>query len=736
MKKIKKLNKYIISLLIFITIFIIISGAVFIITKLNKKETYKFKTIESLEKYVKFYPENYEIENKDWNDPMFSNFYKKTLNQSSFKKFLTKLNIKKYPLFNIQEFQNLLEKLTKNKLEKNLNKIIKLNTEDKCIVFGDLHAAIHSLVRDLKELEKQKIINNNLEIIAPNTYIIFLGDAINRAPYSLEVLNIILLLIEKNPEKVIYLRGNHEKKSYWQNFNLRRQIKIVFPQYAQINQENTLFDKIDNFFKTLPDSLTIKVNGSDKDKIILGNEEKKNLYGDNNYTKFMIIGEKKFETTKETNGLEFIGYDNGIAKWSTISCNNVTYQKYFNFNKDAFLELFIGQSASKSVIKLNFRNNNNNNNNNNLYEQIFYDPIFGEKLKNKNNTNTKNIYNIGSTMYLTGITAAIGNENKLGLETALYFNNTSNKNNLIKLTILDDEYLTNLSILNINKLLNKYFINTIVMPTGTPTLLSYLDLIKTGAVSVFFPYSGASQIRKKELSNIINFRASYNKEIISMIRYLTKTYGIKKFAFFYTSDSYGTPIAKDAQEELKKLGINDWLDLPHTRINPDFIGITKKIKAYKPDAIACISVQFLSEELINNLSPEFFSNSILFSMSAMNGESFERFLSTRGIKQVLSSVVPDPFSSDLQIAKEFRENMKLRGLRLSLNSFEGYIAGSLISEAINNTNPPITKEKIMQYFEKLNNYNFKGLELTFNPETRDLSQPVWIRTLKNKWIKY
>ena len=89
-----------------------------------------------------------------------------------------------------------------------------------------------------------------------------------------------------------------------------------------------------------------------------------------------------------------------------------------------------------------------------------------------------------------------------------------------------------------------------------------------------------------------------------------------------------------------------------------------------------------------------------------------------------------------EIAKEFRKNMISRGTNISSNTLEGYISGALISDAINKMLPPFTSKKIMTHFESMKNYNFKGLNLTFNPEKRDLSQPIWLKTQDLKWIHY
>lgn len=80
-------------------------------------------------------------------------------------------------------------------------------------VWGDTHGCIHSLLRTLKRLHDQKIINDHFKIIKPNTYLIYLGDCVDKGYYGLEVLYTLMRLKTANPDLVILVRGNHEDAS-------------------------------------------------------------------------------------------------------------------------------------------------------------------------------------------------------------------------------------------------------------------------------------------------------------------------------------------------------------------------------------------------------------------------------------------------------------------------------------------------------------------------------------------
>lgn len=71
------------------------------------------------------------------------------------------------------------------------------------IILGDIHG-------DQRTLEKILNIEKVEDWLGDDHYIVFLGDYVDRGPYSLEVLNTVSCLVLDHPEHVFLLRGNHE----------------------------------------------------------------------------------------------------------------------------------------------------------------------------------------------------------------------------------------------------------------------------------------------------------------------------------------------------------------------------------------------------------------------------------------------------------------------------------------------------------------------------------------------
>ena len=65
--------------------------------------------------------------------------------------------------------------------------------------------------------------------------------------------------MDKNPDNVFYLRGNHEKNKYWENFSMERELRFKAAQFATRNVlKAPLTNQINTFFQTLPDAFIIK----------------------------------------------------------------------------------------------------------------------------------------------------------------------------------------------------------------------------------------------------------------------------------------------------------------------------------------------------------------------------------------------------------------------------------------------------------------------------------------------
>ena len=84
-------------------------------------------------------------------------------------------------------------------------RLIRLPETSEAVIVGDLHGDLSSLKTILKRSRFYRRVRTN-----PDFLMIFLGDYVDRGPKQLEVLMKLMELLEKYPENIILMRGNHE----------------------------------------------------------------------------------------------------------------------------------------------------------------------------------------------------------------------------------------------------------------------------------------------------------------------------------------------------------------------------------------------------------------------------------------------------------------------------------------------------------------------------------------------
>jgi hypothetical protein len=80
----------------------------------------------------------------------------------------------------------------------------------------------------------------------------------------------------------------------------------------------------------------------------------------------------------------------------------------------------------------------------------------------------------------------------------------------------------------------------------------------------------------------------------------------------------------------------------------------------------------------------------------------------------------------MEIVKEYRDVMNQTKIPYSVFSLEGYIATRLFGDIANKIEAPVTVDKLIDYMPTIKDYDWKGLKLNFNPQTRQLTHNMWI----------
>lgn len=267
---------------------------------------------------------------------------------------------------------------------------------------------------------------------------------------------------------------------------------------------------------------------------------------------------------------------------------------------------------------------------------------------------------------------------------------------------------------------------------GTPTAKAVLPIIDRAHVPFLFPRTGDLAVRYPFNRYIFNMRSSFSVEMANLIDYVVTKEKKKKIGILTQADTFGNVVMSAAQKALRDKGINDFSvngEVPRNSV--DVTAAFETIAKSNPDVVIlgvtqAAAVPFLKLAhskkkkwrflALNNLNP------VVTQLT--NGE---------GDTLLISQVVPNPTTSMLPIAKQFREDMQAAGQEKSINfvAFEGYLNAHFFSEALKAAGTSPTRENLIEAFES-KEFDLGGIKILFSKIDHDGTLPVLLTRIKGQ----
>lgn len=635
-------------------------------------------TLSQARFFAAHHAEDIPAENRDEFNPSYVQFYE-NMEPGLVRRFLQAIGVVKTFAhgIDVNEFRKDLKAVVNQRelagyTEKHV-RILPVKKGEKIILFGALQGQVHSLIRGLSELESQGLLSDDFSL-ADNCYLIFNGDVIGRSPYNLEIIELMVALLYKNPERVIYIRGVYEEENYGENvlINFLRALN----EHHQ-HERYTLINLIKRLFATLP--VAVYLNYSQGKELLrisgVGRE--------NNRINERMMGDF-FESPQEHGGMyriryavpvkqpvhvraviknmdtyyDYVPHDGvkllepfgGATVWGIFSSPSRLAALVSKFYMDVFSIITVGDSLKEVTLTVYNRDKRSQE----PFMQHKQYLVYGTEEIAPGKTAAETIRDeivLGSSLDLTKRVGALGKAVRQGVSVALQECNTTDgvQGKKLKVIMLDDGYDPAQFSANFDYLMREEKVSTFVLPVGSPTLESTADILKTDAVAVLFPVSGAQEFRSPALRSVINWRASYRDELHALLPYLMEKHHPKRFVIFYQDDIYGTGPLEVTKKLLQNYAVEEIVEIPYSRHTTEFKDVAEKIIAAKPDAIALFSASEPTKEMIRQLGIGPLVGVQVFGLSFLADETFKRFSKDFGYRYLFSSVVPDPKTSDVPI---------------------------------------------------------------------------------------
>lgn len=339
---------------------------------------------------------------------------------------------------------------------------------------------------------------------------------------------------------------------------------------------------------------------------------------------------------------------------------------------------------------------------------------------------------LGTSNAQSGAAEALGKGVSTGLK--VYFDKINAAGGIegrtISITQTDDAYEPENAIKNTEKLLKEDKVFALIGYVGTPTVKAVVPSISREKIPFFAPFTGAGFLRAPVLPTVFNLRAGYNDEMETIVAQLVDKKGLKKIALFMQNDSYGQAGEAGLKAALEKRSLSITETGTYERNTVNVAEALGRLKTSAPDAIVMVGAykacaEFMKEAKAASFAPTFVNISFVGSTALMKASA------DAGEGTYITQILPNPFTSELQIAKDFRADMTAAGQTdaIDYTSFEGYVQAALFTEGLKKAGKDLTRDGLIAALNGLD-VDLGGLKLTFSPTDHQASDIVYLSKIE------
>jgi branched-chain amino acid transport system substrate-binding protein len=345
----------------------------------------------------------------------------------------------------------------------------------------------------------------------------------------------------------------------------------------------------------------------------------------------------------------------------------------------------------------------------------------------------------GMAAPFSGASRELGRQMKIGVETAFsQINDAGGANGrLLRLVTADDGYEPTRTADVMKSLYDKDQVFGFIGNVGTPTAAVALPFALDHRALFFGAFTGAGLLRRDPPDRyVFNYRASYAEETSAVVHYLVKVRRIqpKEIVVFAQQDSYGDSGYAGVQKAVRSLpGDNrDIVRLNYKRNTVDVQDAVDALRAYKGQIKAVVMVasyraaaKFI--EKTRDLYPSMIYTNVSFVGSTALADELMLLGPRYAAGTIVTQVVP-AINSSATIVLKYKEALAkyFPGESPDYVSFEGYIDGNILAEAVMRVGRDINIEKLIDELEQIHSVDLGlGAPVTFSSNEHQGSHKVW-----------
>lgn len=353
---------------------------------------------------------------------------------------------------------------------------------------------------------------------------------------------------------------------------------------------------------------------------------------------------------------------------------------------------------------------------------------------------------LGMAAPFSGPAAALGQQMRLGIETAFAVTNDAGGVNGRKLVLVtaDDGYEPSRTGAAMQQLYDRDKVFGFIGNVGTPTTAVALPYAMTHRALFFGAFTGAPLLRSQPPDRyVFNYRPSYAEETYAVIHYLVKVRRLKpeQIAVFAQQDGYGDAGFEGVAAAMRALsptgdtGEIERVGYPRNtdEVEDAILKLQQRqrqrgvvpIRAVVMVATAKAAARFIG------LSRERMPGLIYTNVSFVGSTALARELSAYGPRAmngvIVTQVVP-PIDGYSTVVLDYKAALAKyqAGEPPDYVSFEGYLDATLLIEALRRAGSDLTTEKLVAALESIRDFDLGvGAKVNFSAGEHQALHKIW-----------
>ena len=346
----------------------------------------------------------------------------------------------------------------------------------------------------------------------------------------------------------------------------------------------------------------------------------------------------------------------------------------------------------------------------------------------------------GISAPFSGPAKELGQNMKLGIDAAFSVANTNGGvlGRQLRLIAVDDGYEPTRTAETMKQLYEQDRVFGIVGDVGTPTAAVALPYALDRRMLFYGAFTGANLLRRDPPDRyVFNYRAGYAEETDAVVRYLVKVRRLKpeQIAVFAQQDSYGDAGFAGVTKAIRSLGGGDDSTILRFNYKRNTVDVDEAVAQLQRSRITIKAVimvpTYRAAARFIEKTRDLYPSMIYTSVSFVGSTALASELMLLGKKYaqgvIVTQVVPavDGHSS---VVLDYKSALSkyFPGEPPDYVSLEGYVASSILVEALKRNGPQLDTERLVDTFENLHDFDMGlGTPVTFGRSEHQGVHKVW-----------